>query len=205
VARNAERHLAGLSGLLYLARGFEVGGGRAGRGAFYWYMSLLDDEVTRPVSSPRALAERYAARLDGTIRGIVDATPDEDLRFDELRDRRPMTTWGRGPVTLLGDAAHPMLPHAGQGAAQALEDAVALGLVLRSPASVEGALRRYERVRSARSGAFVALSRRIAKTTTTRSPLVRWLRGAAIRALPMRPMAALAASRAVRDPHRELR
>jgi 2-polyprenyl-6-methoxyphenol hydroxylase-like FAD-dependent oxidoreductase len=205
VARDVERHLAGLSSLLYLARGFEVGGGLAGRSAFYWYMSLLDDEVTRPVSSPRALAERYAARLDGTIRGIVDATPDEDLRFDELRDRRPMAVWGRGRVTLLGDAAHPMLPHAGQGAAQALEDAVALGLVLGSREPVETSLRRYEQVRSARSRSFVALSRRIARVTTTRNPLVRWGREAAIRTLPMWLATAGAAARAARDPHRDLR
>ena len=54
------------------------------------------------------------------------------MRLDELLAREPLDRWGAGPVTLLGDAAHPMLPHTGQGAAQALEDAVALGRVLKS-------------------------------------------------------------------------
>jgi hypothetical protein len=51
----------------------------------------------------------------------------EDMRIDALLRRDPLRTWGRGRTTLLGDAAHPVLPHTGQGAAQALEDAVALG------------------------------------------------------------------------------
>ena len=41
-------------------------------------------------------------------------------------DRDPVPQWSFGRATLLGDAAHPVLPHTGQGAAQALEDAVAL-------------------------------------------------------------------------------
>jgi salicylate hydroxylase len=66
-----------------------------------------------------------------------------------LYDREPLATWTRGRLTLLGDAAHPMLPHVGQGANQAIEDAVALATMLgRADAeSVTVALELYERVR----------------------------------------------------------
>ncbi|GAA2292254.1 FAD-dependent monooxygenase [Streptomyces atrovirens] len=63
-----------------------------------------------------------------------------------LYDREPLRRWTRGPVTLLGDAAHPMLPHHGQGASQALEDAVALAHALRHGPR---GLARYEAVRRA--------------------------------------------------------
>ena len=113
--------------------------------------------------------------------------------------------WGAGPVTLLGDAAHPMLPHTGQGAAQAIEDAVALGVVLADAADVPGALRRYEQVRAARANRLVVRGRRAAWATTTRSPAVVGLRTALIRLVPARRMAALFMLADGRDPHRELR
>ncbi len=66
--------------------------------------------------------------------------------------RQPLPRWTRGPVTLLGDAAHPMLPFLGQGAAQAFEDAAVLANCLASGQSDPAqALRRYEAVRIARA------------------------------------------------------
>jgi salicylate hydroxylase len=47
-----------------------------------------------------------------------------------LYDREPLQTWSRGRLTLLGDAAHPMLPHLGQGANQSIEDGMALATIL---------------------------------------------------------------------------
>lgn len=70
-----------------------------------------------------------------------------------LYDRDPLTTWTRGRLTLLGDAAHPMLPHLGQGANQAIEDAVALSVFLADATAqnVSQALLRYEDLRRRRT------------------------------------------------------
>jgi 2-polyprenyl-6-methoxyphenol hydroxylase-like FAD-dependent oxidoreductase len=126
------------------------------------------------------------------------------MRFDELFVREPLSAWGRGRVTLLGDAAHPVLPHTGQGAAQALEDAVALGLALNDPLSIEESLRTYERVRMPRTRKFIKLGPRIARATTTRSAIVRGVRTAAIKLLP-EALLSLSTIGSKSDPHRELR
>ena len=69
-----------------------------------------------------------------------------------LYDREPLPGWGKGRLTLLGDAAHPMLPHMGQGANQSIEDGMALATILshadRKSAPI--ALRAYERLRRER-------------------------------------------------------
>ena len=69
-----------------------------------------------------------------------------------LYDREPLPTWTRGRLTLLGDAAHPMLPHLGQGANQSIEDGMALATILARTdrASVPAALLAYERLRRER-------------------------------------------------------
>jgi 2-polyprenyl-6-methoxyphenol hydroxylase-like FAD-dependent oxidoreductase len=78
-----------------------------------------------------------------------------------------------------------MLPHTGQGAAQALEDAVALGRALRDAADVLAALRRYEDVRRRRTTAVVKSGPRIARITTSRSRTVGAVRNALVRLVPM--------------------
>jgi salicylate hydroxylase len=69
-----------------------------------------------------------------------------------LYDREPLPTWTNGRLSLLGDAAHPMLPHLGQGANQSIEDGVALATILAQSdrATVAAALLAYERLRRAR-------------------------------------------------------
>jgi salicylate hydroxylase len=69
-----------------------------------------------------------------------------------LYDREPLPTWTRGRLTLLGDAAHPMLPHLGQGANQSIEDGMALATILARAdcSTVPAALAAYERLRRER-------------------------------------------------------
>ena len=69
-----------------------------------------------------------------------------------LYDRDPLDSWSKGRVTLLGDAAHAMLPHIGQGACMAIEDGYALADMLSQyPNNLSEALRRYERLRLPRT------------------------------------------------------
>jgi len=69
-----------------------------------------------------------------------------------LYDREPLETWTRGRLTLLGDAAHPMLPHLGQGANQSIEDGMALATILAHTDRkvAPAALVAYERLRRER-------------------------------------------------------
>ena len=203
VAYGAGAHLGSLSALGYLDDGIEGGTTRAGQDGVYWYLSLLARDVPAGIRSPRAILDRLSPGFDRPLKDVIAATQPDDMRFDELYERDPLASWGSGRVTLLGDAAHPMLPHTGQGAAQALEDGVALGLALSGNQDVEAALRRYEQVRARRTRAFVHLGRRIARVTTTRNRPVQALRTLAIRLVPA-SLVARSAARA-RDPHKELR
>ena len=93
-----------------------------------------------------------------------------------LFDRNPMTTWTSGRVTLLGDAAHPMLPFLSQGAAMAIEDAYVLARVLAaSPNPVEG-LKHYERLRLPRTSRVQLESRKRGQTYHQHSPLEKMYR-----------------------------
>ncbi|WOH65943.1 FAD-dependent monooxygenase [Bradyrhizobium sp. BWA-3-5] len=86
----------------------------------------------------------------GTLLNKVDKT----FRW-ALYDREPLPAWTCGRLTLLGDAAHPMLPHLGQGANQSIEDGMALATILSlaSRADVPAALLAYERLRRERVAA----------------------------------------------------
>jgi 2-polyprenyl-6-methoxyphenol hydroxylase-like FAD-dependent oxidoreductase len=205
VAYDAGAALGELSAAVYLGDGIESMQVRASRNGIYWYVSLLASEIPADTRDPRTVLERLTASFVPSYHAIPRATKDEDMRLDELFDREPINSWGRGPVTLLGDAAHPMLPHTGQGAAQALEDAVALGLVLSRSGAVDDALRRYEHVRSRRTGAIVRQGRRIARITTTRNGAVRNLRDAAVRWIPEFVLIGAFVLGSRYDPHRKLR
>jgi 2-polyprenyl-6-methoxyphenol hydroxylase-like FAD-dependent oxidoreductase len=195
-------HLVDVGLAMAFAPGADAGVLRGLVGTVYWFLTVTEEEADGRHN--RSLADSYTRRFGEPFESVARATRDADLRSDVLSDADPLAHWGRGPVTLLGDAAHPMLPHAGQGAAQALEDAVALGLALGAEIEPQAGLRRYEVVRARRTARVVRLARRLAWVRTTSSPTVAALRGAAIR---WGPLAALHLTRLYRpgDPHAALR
>jgi salicylate hydroxylase len=94
-----------------------------------------------------------------SMRGIMAATPPELLYKWALFDRDPLTQWSKNRCTLLGDAAHPMLPFLGQGAAMAIEDAVVLGRCLGGTTNLVEALKQYEDARKPRANNVLIGSR----------------------------------------------
>jgi 2-polyprenyl-6-methoxyphenol hydroxylase-like FAD-dependent oxidoreductase len=158
---------------------------RASERAIYWYLSVREEDARRADrADPSGFVATMTQGFDGALRAITNATRPDELRTDELFDRDPLPNWGAGSVTLLGDAAHPMLPHAGQGAAQALEDAVSLARALRPGVSVDESLRRYERARSARTRTVVGLARRNARVSAIHHAAACWIRDMAFRLVP---------------------
>lgn len=122
---------------------------RAGELVNYVGFVSTDERMKESWSAPGDPADlaREFAGWDPMVEAII-AQVKTTFRWG-LYDREPLGTWTRGRLTLLGDAAHPMLPHAGQGANQAIEDGVALATVLARAdrASAPRALLIYEALR----------------------------------------------------------
>src|SRR5262245_35116209 len=114
VTHQASDRLGRTDAVVYLGDGTEIGLARAGGAAVYWYISLIDAFAS---ADPAGVLDRCTRGLDRNAADIMHAAKPEDLRLDRLFFREPLDVWGRGRVTLLGDAAHPVLPHTAQGAA----------------------------------------------------------------------------------------
>jgi salicylate hydroxylase len=96
-----------------------------------------------------------------------------------ILDREPLPRWSAGRITLLGDAAHPMLPFLAQGGAMAMEDGYVLAESLRSrPADVPAALLKYEALRKDRTTRVQLGSRARADVCQVISPLAQLRRDA---------------------------
>src|SRR6478672_4631877 len=106
----------------------------------------------------KALAAEYVG-WDKPIQDTINAL-DETFRWG-IYDRAPLPYWSTAGVTLMGDAAHPMVPHVGQGAGQSIEDAITLAVLLEgcTAAEVPGRLKLYEALRLARTSRVQALAR----------------------------------------------
>jgi salicylate hydroxylase len=125
---------------------------RAGKLVNYVGFVPADQEMKESWSAPGdpdTLRREFAGwdpRIEGLLRHV-----DKTFRW-ALYDREPLPTWTKGRLSLLGDAAHPMLPHLGQGANQSIEDGMALATILsRATArTASSALRAYERLRRER-------------------------------------------------------
>jgi salicylate hydroxylase len=124
---------------------------------------IRDDWHETGWSAPGDRAEilaRYPAGMwPAQTRALLAAA--QTWRKWALYDRPPFTPWGRGAVTLLGDAAHPMLPYLAQGAAAAIEDAAVLARRLAEmPEHPSSAVRLYERDRRGRTARIQRAARR---------------------------------------------
>jgi salicylate hydroxylase len=116
------------------------------------------ETYTTKASKPAML--KVFADFCPKVQRMLNLVPDGEVCEWKLRVHAPLPTWVHGSVALVGDACHPTLPHLAQGAAQAIEDAAVLAVVLAklpdsSPATVNKTLRVYESIRKERAEMLV--------------------------------------------------
>jgi 2-polyprenyl-6-methoxyphenol hydroxylase-like FAD-dependent oxidoreductase len=117
-----------------LGPGVETGHVPMGEGLTYWFATERAPEGHRAVQGELRYLQRKLARWAEPMPRLLAATEDHDVLRDDLYDRQPAKRWSQGPIVLVGDAAHPMRPHLGQGGCQAIEDAALLAaFVSRTP------------------------------------------------------------------------
>jgi salicylate hydroxylase len=119
-------------------------------------------QPTRESWTERVDTDELMAIFEGwhpDVLGLAAAAPRDGTAKWPLFDRDPLPVWTDRRIALLGDAAHPMLPFLGLGAAMAIEDAVVLGRAFAQGEAIEDALALYERARAPRAGEILLASR----------------------------------------------
>jgi 2-polyprenyl-6-methoxyphenol hydroxylase-like FAD-dependent oxidoreductase len=183
------------SGFESWGRGQRFGCAHIGKGRVYWFATrnAPEGEKDGPPGSPTGAKATLLELFEGwhhPVHELVEATAEEAIRRDDLYDREPLSgCWGEGRVTLLGDAAHPMTPNLGQGACQAIEDAMVLARCLldvdgAARMAVADALRRYKGLRAERVATIVRRSRRIGGVGQLANPLLCLLRDRSLKLVP---------------------
>ena len=143
-----------------------------GQGRVYWFAvrNTRPGETDAP-QGRQAEVRRLFADWHAPIPALIEATDEAAILRNDIYDREPLKRWTEGRVTLLGDAAHAMTPNLGQGACQAIEDAVVLANRLAERDGAAQALLAYEMARIQRANLIVTQSWRIGRVAQWGNPL----------------------------------
>lgn len=168
--------------------GTEFGHVPLGSDHTYWFGTERGPEGgTSPDGELSYLRLKYGSWAD-PIPALLAATDPADVIRNDLYDREAARQWSRGPIVVIGDAAHPMRPHLGQGGCQGLEDAATLAFCVGQGDDLPAAFRGFAALRRRRARALARESRLLGRIVNAR-PAV--LGAAAIRASAFVPESVL--------------
>jgi 2-polyprenyl-6-methoxyphenol hydroxylase-like FAD-dependent oxidoreductase len=165
-----------------------LGDRAAGRGGVYWVATAAGAPRPESPATQLALLQRWFASWHAPVGELLAATRPEDLLPQEVRELRPLPRaygfrCGPGGVVLLGDAAHAMPHHLGQGACLAFEDAATLRSLVADAEPGEplgAAIDAYSRARRPRTTSVVRQTRRMSAVVQARGRLALRARDAAL-------------------------
>jgi len=179
IAHGVGSRLPEREALMVLARGAQAGAFHCGADDVYWFLTRNTPRGSQCDSQDaRTDIRAHIADWRVEFRAFVEATAADAILCNDVIDRPPRRVWGRGRVALLGDAIHATTPNLGQGACQALEDAVVLANAISRSTTIEAGLRAYEDRRRARANSVIAQSWRMGNVLQLANPMAVWLRDA---------------------------
>jgi 2-polyprenyl-6-methoxyphenol hydroxylase-like FAD-dependent oxidoreductase len=166
---------------------FDIGSGRF---SFYAFANTPAGGTDKAEGGAlNAVRSRFASYVN-PVPTILDALADQPIYRDDIYDREPLgQTWGRGRVTLIGDAAHPVQPNLGQGGCMAIEDAFELVKQLapsHEAKTVPLLLRQFEASRSDRVARVFTTSRQVGQLGQVEHPIACFLRNWIYKLTPTR-------------------
>jgi 2-polyprenyl-6-methoxyphenol hydroxylase-like FAD-dependent oxidoreductase len=143
------------------------------QGRAYWFVQKYapEGEEDRAGGRKNTLFQMFHDWHD-PIPAVIGATAETDILRNDIYELQPLHQWSHGRVTLLGDAAHAMTPNLGQGACQAIEDAVAIADCLKDTANILAALKNYEMRRVTRANRITRLAHFIGQAVQWDNPIL---------------------------------
>jgi 2-polyprenyl-6-methoxyphenol hydroxylase-like FAD-dependent oxidoreductase len=154
----------------------------------YWFATERVAEGQQNEDELAFLRSRFASWPD-PIPQLIAATDPRDLIRNDIYDRETARRWTDGSTVIIGDAAHPMRPHLGQGGCQGLEDAAILAACVEAHEDLPTAFAKFVKVRQRRTRPIVRESKRIGQVLNLRPE---WIGAATVRASSLIPEPMLA-------------
>lgn len=172
-----------------MSAGTEVGHVPLGPDHTYWFATERTREGSRSAGGEHAYLTAKLAGWADPIPALLASTDPADVLRNDLYDRAQPRDWSRGPAVIVGDAAHPMRPHLGQGGCQGLEDAAILARFVGLSPDLPAAFDRFGAFRRRRVRQLVRESAAIGRIVNLRPA---FLSGVASRASALIPEWAVA-------------
>ncbi|MDW5612272.1 MULTISPECIES: FAD-dependent oxidoreductase [Mycolicibacterium] len=172
-----------------MSAGTEVGHVPLGPDHTYWFATERTREGSRSAGGEHAYLTAKLAGWADPIPALLASTDPADVLRNDLYDRAQPRHWSRGPAVIVGDAAHPMRPHLGQGGCQGLEDAAILARFVGLSPDLPAAFERFGAFRRRRVRPLVRESAAIGRIVNLRPA---FLSGVASRASALIPEWAVA-------------
>ena len=151
----------------------------------YWFAVVNGPEESEELKkTDRLQLFEWFGNYHYPIKAIIEATQEKNIFHNDIKDLQPITQFAFDNIVLVGDSAHATTPNMGQGACQAIEDAVILAECLKKHSIASEAFRAYENKRIKRTHFIVNQSWKIGKVGQWEHPVMIRLRNALFRLLP---------------------
>lgn len=150
----------------------------------YWFACIPAPEGKQLAHLTLDDLEKHFGGFGHTVRHLIGNTSPTEVVYDDIREMEPLKNYSYGNILIIGDAAHAATPNMGQGACQAIEDAVVLARTMAKRPSVQRSFSSFEKKRLARTHYIIRQSGKIGRIAHIQNPFLAKLRDFIMPLLP---------------------